>query len=349
MKPGGTVQSSPETVPIAQEAVPSAGGARTIVSRSLGQRALTVGERLGVPAVLIILLIVFTIAKPGTFPTARNLSGIVTTEDVALLLALGGMVPLVAGEFDLSVGFMLGFASMVEAIFVLHLGMNIWVATLLTFVIAIAFGIVNGILILYVGVSSLIATLASGTVLSGITLLVSKSTIVAGSLPRGFLDIGNGGPGGIAPGVFMVLGFAVLLLYVLEHTPLGRYAEATGQGREAARLAGIRVDGLVFGSFVISSAVAGLAGILETATQGSADPSVGPSFLLPALAAAFLGATTIRPGRFNVAGTVLSVLLLAVGVNGLSQLGAPQWVGPVFDGGVLLVAVSVSRSRAKVG
>jgi ribose transport system permease protein len=109
----------------------------------------------------------------------------------------------------------------------------------------------------------------------------------------------------------------------------------------------VRVKGLVFSSLVTSALVAGLAGVLNTATQGSADPSVGPAFLLPALAAAFLGATTIRPGRFNVIGTVLSVLLLAVGVNGLSQLGAPQWVGPVFNGGVLLLAVGAAQLRRK--
>jgi ribose transport system permease protein len=84
---------------------------------------------------------------------------------------------------------------------------------------------------------------------------------------------------------------------------------------------------------------------MQTATSGSADPSFGPTFLLPAFAACFLGATTIKPGRFNTLGTVVALLLLAVGIDGLQLAGAPDWVGPVFDGTALLVAVGLSVSR----
>jgi ribose transport system permease protein len=304
-------------------------------------------ERLGVPILLIALIIVFSIELPSTFPTSRNLSGILSTEDVGLVLALGGLVPLVCGEFDLSIGNVLGFSSMQVAILTLNHGMNIWVASAITVLTAAGIGVVNAVLVLFCNVSSFIATLASGTVLSGITLLISNSTIATGSFPEGFIKLGNGGPAGVAPGVFFALALGILLWYILEHTPVGRRMEAIGQGRDAARLAGVRVKGLIFASLVTSALVAGLAGVLNTATQGSADPSVGPGFLLPALAAAFLGATTIRPGRFNVIGTVLSVLLLAVGVNGLSQLGAPQWVGPVFNGGVLLLAVGAAQLRRR--
>lgn len=323
------------------------GPVRVAGSRTRRQSAIDLAERAGVPGLLVILMAIFSITLPHTFPTERNLSGILTTEDVSILLALGGMLPLLAGEFDLSIAYVLGFSSMEMALLTLHGGMNVWLAALITFLTAVCIGLANAIIVLRVGVSSFIATLASGTLLSGIILLVSKSEIIAGDLPHGFTDLGIGGPGGIAPGVFAVLGFAVILLYVIEHVPIGRRLEAVGQGRDAARLAGVRVDRLAFGSLVASASIAGLAGILNLATQGSADPSGSSSFLLPALAAAFLGATTIRPGRFNVAGTVLSVLLLGVGVNGLAQLGAPQWVGPVFDGGVLLIAVMVARRRTK--
>lgn len=326
----GPASESPEEAPVRHSA-----------------RALRVLERSGVPTVLVILLVVFSITLPKTFPTARNLSGILTTEDVVLLVALGGMIPLIGGEYDLSIGYVLGFCSMEVAVLTLHSGLNVWFAVFLTVLTAIGIGIFNAVLVLFVGVNSFIATLASGTILSGITLLISNSTIVTGSLSHSFLNLGTGGPGGIPPGLMIVLGIGLVLLYVLEHTPAGRHLEAAGQGREATRLAGIRVNRLLFVSLVLSATIAGLAGVLNTATQGSADPSVGSEFLLPALAAAFLGATTIRPGRFNVVGTVLAVYLLAVGVNGLAQLGAPSWVGPVFDGGVLVVAVAAARGRAK--
>ncbi len=306
-----------------------------------------IAERLGVPTLLLALLILFSILRPDTFPTARNLAGILSTEDVLLMLALGGVVPLVCGEFDLSIGNILGFSSMLTGVLSLQHGMNVWLAAVVTVLAAAAIGAVNALFVLRAHISSFIATLASGTVLSGLTLLISDSKIVTGKLPQNFLKLGSGGPGGVAPGVFIALGIGVLIFYGLEHTPVGRRLEAVGQGRDAARLAGVPVNRLVFLSLLTSGAVAGMAGVLNFATQGSADPGVGPSFLLPALAASFLGATTIRPGRFNVVGTILSILLLAVGVNGLSQLGAPQWVRPVFDGGVLLLAVGVTQVRAK--
>ncbi len=340
----GTEQSDPSSE---RPRLRGRGDERTPQSAPSGIGIVGYIERLGVPVLLIALVISFSIALPSTFPTSRNLSGILSTEDVGLILALGGLLPLVCGEFDLSIGNVLGFSSMEVAILSLNHHVNIWVASLITILTAAGIGVVNATLVLFFNVSSFIATLATGTVLSGITLLISNSTIVTGSFSPAFTKLGNGGPSGVAPGVFIALGLGVVIWYVLEHTPVGRRMEAIGQGRDAARLAGVRVKGLVFASLVTSATVAGLAGILNTATQGSADPGVGPGFLLPALAAAFLGATTIRPGRFNVVGTALSVLLLAVGVNGLSQLGAPQWVGPVFNGGVLLLAVGAAQLRRR--
>lgn len=325
----------------------SPGSKRTGDARALRRSLVRLGERSGVPAVLVVLIIVYSLVLPQTFPTARNFSGILTTEDIVILVSLGGMVPLVGGEFDLSIGYVLGFSSMEVAVLTLNHGINVWLASAITVLTAVIIGMVNAFVVLRLHISSFIATLASGTVLSGLVLLISNSMIVTGSFPNSFVRLGFGGPGGIPPGVYIVLAFAVVMLYVLEHVPTGRRLEAIGQGRDAARLAGLRIDRLIFFSLVVSAGVSGLAGVLNTATEGSADPTVGPEFLLPALAAAFLGSTAIRPGRFNVIGTVLSVLLLAIGYNGLSQLGAPQWVSPVFDGCVLIVAVALTRGKVR--
>jgi ribose transport system permease protein len=319
--------------------------ARRVVRRRVGVAEHL--ERLGVPVLLVVLILVFALALPATFPTMRNGAGILSTEAVGLMLAFGALVPLVCGEFDLSIGYVLSFSSMLVAVLTVNEGWNVWLASVVTIVVAALLGALNAVLVRFFRISSFIATLASGTVLSGLTLLISNSTIVTGDLPAGFVGIGSGGPGGVAPAVFLALAVGLVLYYVLEHTPAGRRMEAIGQGRDAARLAGVKVGRLVVVSLVVSGGVAGLCGVVNTATQGSADPGVGPGFLLPALAAAFLGATTIRPGRFNVIGTLLSVLLLAVGVNGLSQLGTPQWVGPVFNGGVLLLAVGAAQLRRR--
>ena len=138
---------------------------------------------------------------------------------------------------------------------------------------------------------------------------------------------------------------------MLERTPYGRYLRATGLGREAARLSGVGTSRYLTSSFVFAGLLSGLCGVLQTARFGSATASVGPDFLLPAYAAAFLGATTIRQGMFNVLGTVVGIALLAIGINGLTLAGAPFWVPSVFNGTALIVSVSasvlVSRMRRR--
>ncbi|MGZ4706320.1 MAG: ABC transporter permease, partial [Acidimicrobiales bacterium] len=146
---------------------------------------------------------------------------------------------------------------------------------------------------------------------------------------------------------------AIVLYYVLEHTPFGRYLQSVGSNREAARLVGLPVERLVLLSFVCSGALAGVAGVLLASHNGSASPQLGTVVTtLGALAAAYLGATSIKPGRFNVLGTLIAVFFLAFTVTGLSLAGVANWINDVFNGAALFVAVLIStiigRKRAGV-
>jgi ribose transport system permease protein len=147
--------------------------------------------------------------------------------------------------------------------------------------------------------------------------------------------------------VYLAFVLVAVVWYVFEHTPLGRYLFFVGEGREAARLVGLRVDRLRFGAFIVSGIISAAAGIITAGQLGAADPSVGPSFLLPAYAAAFLGATTIKPGRFNAWGTVVALYLLVTGVTGLELLGSSSWVQEMFNGIALLIAVTFARFVAR--
>jgi ribose transport system permease protein len=135
---------------------------------------------------------------------------------------------------------------------------------------------------------------------------------------------------------------------VFEHAPLGRRLLFAGRGREVARLSGVRVGRVRFGALVASAAIAGLAGVLYAGTTGSADPSSGASFLLPAFAAAFLGATTIAPGRFNPWGALVAVYFLVTGVTGLQLLGVESFVQQLFYGGALILAVALPRLAGEI-
>jgi ribose transport system permease protein len=294
--------------------------------------------------ILLVLIVVFSILEPSTFPTKNNATAIFNTQSITLIVALGTMVPLIAGEFDLSVGYVLGFGALLGAK-LMSMDVNPILATLLTLMACAAIGTFSGVLVVIFRINAFIATLGVGTALSGFTLWLSGGTVVNG-VPTSFVDFGRLELSGFQMPLFFAIGVVIVFHILFNHMPLGRYMYAIGGGREAARLAGIATGRLRILAFTAAATIAGLAGVLQTATTGSASPDFGPSFLLPAFAACFLGATVIKPGRFNTLGTVVALLLLAVGIDGLQLGGAPYWVGPVFNGTALLLAVGLSVSRS---
>jgi ribose transport system permease protein len=210
-------------------------------------------------------------------------------------------------------------------------------------------GVVNGLLVVRARIDPFITTLGTNSILLAAIYVTSNNENVLG-IPQGFQEIASTQVFGIPLPVFYVIALALLLWYVLAWTPLGRRLYATGGGREVARLAGVPTTRYVIGAFITSAVVASAAGVLVIATIGTGSTEVGPSYLLPAFAAGFLGATQFRPGRFNIWGTVLAVYLLATGVKGLVLMGADVWVPDLFNGLALIVAVGLSgiQRRAKV-
>lgn len=301
-----------------------------------------------VVAFLIALCVLFSALAPDLFPTWANVKAIVNNQSVPALLALAVVLPLAAGEFDLSVGAVLGFTAIVAAK-VSIAGAPVVVAVLAAVLVGALIGLVNAVLIVRVGVSAFIATLGMATVLSGGNLWLTDGSVLYQGIGEGLTTLARTRLLGLPMIFFYLLVVGALLWVLMERTPFGRYLTATGLGRGSARLAGVPTNYYLGAAFVLSGAIAGLAGVLQTGTVGSASPSTGPDFLLPAYAAAFLGATTIKRGRFNVGGTFVGVLVLAVGVSGLNLLGAPFWVAPVFNGAALLLAVSFAAIVAGRG
>lgn len=306
--------------------------------RSLARR---IAIDYGVVVFLLLLIVVFSLWLPQTFPTTANLQIILGSQAVPAMLALAAVIPLVAGEFDLSVGGTLGVCAVFTAWAPSH-HLSIPLILILSLLIGCAVGAVNGLLVTRIGVSAFIATLGMGTILSGANLYLTGGNVLYNGVSGALTNIAGRQLFGLPAVVYYAAILAVVLWYMLEWTPMGRYLRATGAGREAARLTGVRTSRWLFLSFVIAGAIAALAGFMQTSRVGSAPPDVGPGFLLPAYAAAFLGATTIHAGRFNIWGTVVGVFVLAVGITGLNLAGAAFWVPPVFNGVALIVAVSVA-------
>jgi ribose transport system permease protein len=310
--------------------------------------ALLFGERYGLVVVFGLAILWFSVwgKTSEVFPTSDNFNNIVGNQSVLAVAALAAIIPLVAGQFDLSVGAVLGVSSVLSAKLLAETGLPLAVCGLAGVMMGAGVGALNGVIVARLGVNSLITTLGASTILAGVSSALAEQPIVSG-IPLGLSDFGSGKTVGVPNTLFVLLGAALVVWYLLEQTPFGRSLHALGSNRSAAKLVGLSVERLTFRAFVLSGALAGAAGVLQLARSGTGDPAIGVNFTLPALAAAFLGATVIKPGRFNVLGTLVAIFFLAVCVNGMVLSGADPFVQDLFNGAALVFGVAISTLIAR--
>ncbi len=300
-------------------------------------------SRFGLPILLLIFVVVFSILAPQTFATLTNLRTVLSTQSVLAILALAAMTTLVIGEFDLSLGAQLGLSAILFPGLAANNVLPLPVAAVLAILATMAVGLINGLLVAKLKINSFIATIGTAALIGAVILAYSGGTSIFDGVPPALLSLAGVAPFGVPGPIIYVTVIAVVLWLLLQRTPFGRRMAAVGGSKDAARLTGINTEGVTLVTFVIAGTLAGAAGVLQASQLGSGSPTVGPSFLLPAFAAAFLGATSFLVGQFNVWGTITAVVTIAVGVAGLNLLGMPQWVEPAFNGFALLVAVTVTR------
>ncbi|MEV4422041.1 ABC transporter permease [Patulibacter sp. NPDC049589] len=310
---------------------------------------LTVLERGALGMALVVLVVFFaTNSTSGdAFTSAANIRNILGNQSVTGLIALAMVIPLLCGYFDLSVAAIAGLANVTSAALISTHGAPVWVGILGGIAIAVAAGCVNGILVAGLKLNGFIVTLGTYTLVGGLIQLYTKGQSIFSGIPASFREWGSQEWIGLPRPFILFMVVGLLVWYGLSHTPFGRQLESIGSSERAARLVGIRVDRSVFLAFLASGAIAGVAGALMTSRTGGADPTAGPGYLFPALTAVFLGATTIRPGHYNVWGTVLGVFFAAIAISGLSLLGADTWITPTFNGAALVVAVAISTVAAR--
>ena len=300
-------------------------------------------ERFGLVIVWIVVIALFGALRPDSFLTWSNFSSIFGSEAVLVIVTLGLIIPLTAGDFDLSIAQTLTFVSMLTAIMSAKLGLPLWLIIPVALSAGAVVGIINGAITLYFRVHSLIVSLGVGTFLHGVTLWISDSQTIGGVDPALMQYVIIQRIFSIPISFYYAIGLAALVWYALSYTAFGQQLLFTGRGREVGRLTGVAVGRVRLLSFVASGVMGAIAGLLYTGTTGSANPSSGTTLLLPAFAAAFLGATCIKPGRFNAWGSVVAVYFLVTGINGLSVLGFRTFVQDLFYGGALIIAVMVSQ------
>jgi len=301
-------------------------------------------ERNALLALLIVIGGFFSV-YPGSaemFFTPENLSVLLGNQAVVALLALAVLLPLVSNYFDFSLGAIAATSTVLSAGLMSRNGAPLWLAILAGVLLGGAIGFVNGLLVTRFRLNSFVATLGMATLLGGVVQWYTGGQTIITGISDGLIDFGSATWLGLPRVVYVVVVVAAVLWYVLVHTPFGRTLYAIGANPRSAKLLGIPADRNVHLSFVLAGLIAGVVGVLQLARTGGATADSGTSILFPALAAAFLGATAVRPGFFNVVGTLIGVLLVSVSVSGLTLAGASAWVSPVFNGAALLVAVGLS-------
>jgi ribose transport system permease protein len=300
-------------------------------------------ERYGLVGAWIAVIVVFSALKPDTFATSSNVAAILGSQAVLVVLTCALLIPLTAGDYDLSITGVLTLSQMMIGILNTRHGISVYVCIVLALLVGALVGLVNGAFVVIFGVDSFIVTLGMGTFLGGVVLWISNSETFAGISSQLTGPVVVERFLGVPLAFYYGLALVVALWYFLEYTSLGRQLLFVGRSRSVARLSGLRVGRLRWGALVASGVTAAGAGVLYAGITGAADPVSGAGFLLPAFAAAFLGATSIVPGRFNPWGSFVAVYFLVTGITGLTLLGVQSWVEDMFYGGALVLSVTFSQ------
>ena len=298
--------------------------------------------RFGTLASLAALLIVFSLARSDVFPTVDNLLNIMNQVSILGTMAFGLTVCLVMGLFDLSIAAMATLGGYVATFLLVQYPDTIGVplAVLISLAVAGVIGVFNGLIVSYLGISAFIATLATGSIITGAMLGISNSKTIITGIPDEFLIIGQGALFGISNPIVIMLAIGAILWLLLEHTQLGRHLYAIGGSAEASRLSGIAIKRYAPIALAICAVCAALGGLMAASVLGAGRPQgVGDTYLLNAFAAVFIGASSLRPGRFHIIGTFIGVMLIGIINNGLSVMGVPTYWQYIVQGVLLIIAL----------
>ena len=292
------------------------------------------------------LIVLFGIWVPDLFLTTQNIRIVAGSQAITAIVALGLLVPVACGAFDLSIAGTLAM-SVCTVCKLQSDGKPVLMAILVALAVGVLVGVINSVIVVRLHVDSFIGTLGMSSVLAAGAFWVTDGGQIATGISPGFLELGRKQILGLPLPVFYMIALGIVLFWVLQYTPAGRYLYAVGGNPQAARLAGVRVGRITTIAFITSGLIAAFAGVVLAAVLGSANPEVGSPYLLPAFSAVFRGATQILPGRVNVLGTLVAIFLLATGVKGLQLVGMPGYVEDLFNGVALIVAVALAARTAR--
>lgn len=292
-----------------------------------------------------VMLVYFSLTTDAFF-TASNFGNVLKASAAAGVIAIGLTAVLILGDFDLSIGYTATAAGMLAAGTAQTFGMA--GGTLAALLLGLCVGIANGMVVTRLGVSAFIATLGAGQIIAGWLLAYRGGVQVAVDLPDDFSTLGRGSVGPVPNLVIIWLLVAVAAWLFFERTVIGRRMYAVGGNPVASELSGINNSQARLFAFALSGMLAGLAGLMVTSSLGVGNPTSALSYLLPAFAACFIGAATLREGQFHIGGTLVGVLMLSFLANGLVVAGVERAWTTAAQGIVLIAAVTISTFARRI-
>jgi simple sugar transport system permease protein len=303
--------------------------------------------------ILVVVLIIFSMANPA-FYSARNVSNMLAFMPELGIIALGMCLLLTAGEFDLSVGAVFAFIPCTVMVLVQQGGLSVGPALVAGFLLCVAIGLVNGLIVVKIGISSFLVTLAMLLIVRGTALFMTQGFPLAAIKEDGFLInllAGSFEIGGLRlyASLFWFIGLALLSAYVLNVAKVGNWISAVGSNRSAAVARGVSADAVKVGLFVAVSVLAGLAGLISTFRISNASPVAGTEYELEVIAMVVVGGTALTGGRGTILGTVVGVILLRAIRNGIIMVGVPGLAYSIFVGGIILAMLMVHAGLKRVG
>jgi ribose transport system permease protein len=311
---------------------------------TMARGAAQATQLLGVGGFYLILLVFFA-AKADNFLTAPNAVTILSNIAILGIVALGQAIVLISGGFDLSVSGTVPLGGIIYVELVNH-GQNMFVATAIAVAAGLVVGAANGLIITAFGINPLITTLATVSIVGGLAFTVSNGLTVTLTNPD---DAPMGlNLWGMPRYVWMMFLLAIIAFIALRYTVFGRLLYSVGGNREAARLAGVRTNGITMLVYVLSGLLASFAGVMLANQLLAGAPSVGATMGLQSITAVILGGASLAGGTGGIPGTLLGVLVIGTVANGLALMQVPTFYQQIATGGILLLAVGLGRVRGAV-
>ncbi len=290
--------------------------------------------------VFVLEVIIFAVASGGTFISPNNIINITRQISYYGIASIGMTFVILIAGIDLSIGSIITLVNVVCAYLMVNMGMNMWIAVIISIALATLIGVLNGGMVASIGIPALIATFASQTIFEGVAYLISGGRPISGFDSNfGIFGRWSLGPVPICA-IIMVACFAIGS-FILNKSFFGRYFYAIGGNEEAAELSGIRVNRIKYLIYALSGFFAGMAGIILLSRSGSAQSTVGKGLEFDVITCVVLGGVSVNGGVGRMSGVIAGVLIIGSLTNGMILMDVSEYVQMVVKGIVLAVAVGI--------